>query len=242
MNIVDVLIIIFLVLGAFTGFKQGFTKSLVNCIGYIVIIILAFILKNPLSEFLMSFLPFFDFFGLIKGLTVFNIALYEIIAFVLVFSILLILLKILLLATTIFEKILSFTIILGIPSKILGMIIGIIKNFVITFGILYIINLTGVASEDMHKSVFNEPILNSTPILSNIAGESIKVAKEFADIKDKYESTNSNNQFNLETLDLFLKYNIVTPQATQKLIDNGKLKIKGADKIINKYERNEKND
>ncbi len=242
MNIVDVLIIIFLVLGAFTGFKQGFTKSLVNCIGYIVIIILAFILKNPLSEFLMSFLPFFDFFGLIKGLTVFNIALYEIIAFVLVFSILLILLKILLLATTIFEKILSFTIILGIPSKILGMIIGIIKNFVITFGILYIINLTGVASEDMHKSVFNEPILNSTPILSNIAGESIKVAKEFADIKDKYESTNSNNQFNLETLDLFLKYNIVTPQAAQKLIDNGKLKIKGADKIINKYERNEKND
>ncbi len=242
MNIVDVLIIIFLVLGAFTGFKQGFTKSLVNCIGYIVIIILAFILKNPLSEFLMSFLPFFDFFGLIKGLTVFNIALYEIIAFVLVFSILLILLKILLLATTIFEKILSFTIILGIPSKILGMIIGIIKNFVITFGILYIINLTGVASEDMHKSVFNEPILNSTPILSNIAGESIKVAKEFADIKDKYENTNSNNQFNLETLDLFLKYNIVTPQAAQKLIDNGKLKIKGADKIINKYERNEKND
>ena len=240
MNIVDVLIILFLIVGAYTGFKQGFTKSLVNCVGYIVIIILAFILKNPVSEILMSFLPFFDFFGIIKGLTVFNIALYEIIAFILVFGILLIILKILLIATTIFEKVLSFTIILGIPSKILGAIIGVIKNFVIVFGILYIINLTGVASEDMHKSTFNEPILNNTPILTNIAGESVKVAKEFSTIKDKYENTESNNEFNLETLDLFLKYGITTPETTEKLIDNGKLKINGAESVINKYkERNE---
>ncbi len=240
MNIVDVLIIIFLAFGAFIGFKQGFTKSLVNCVGYIVIIILAFILKNPVSELLMSFLPFFDFFGIIKGLTVFNIALYEIIAFILVFGILLIVLKILLIATTIFEKILSFTIILGIPSKILGAIIGIIKNFVIVFGILYIINLTGVAANDMNKSKFTDPILNNTPILSSLAGETVNVAKEFGTIKDKYENIDDNNQFNLETLDLFLKYNIVTPETAQKLIDSGKLKVEGAESIIDKYkERNE---
>lgn len=240
MNIVDVLIIIFLAFGAVTGFKQGFTKSLVNCVGYIVIIVLAFILKNPISEFLMSFLPFFDFFGLIKGLTVFNIAFYEIIAFILVFGILLIILKILLIATTIFEKILSLTIILGIPSKILGAIIGVIKNFVIVFGILYIINLTGVAAEDMNKSTFNEPILNNTPVLSSFAGDTVNVMQEFGTIKDKYENTTDNNEFNLETLDLFLKYNIVTPETAQKLIDNGKLKIKGAERVIDKYQ--ERND
>lgn len=233
MNIIDVVILAFIALGAFVGFKQGFTKSLVNCIGYIVIIILAFILKNPISELLMSFMPFFDFFGLIKGLTVFNIALYEIIAFLLVFSILLIVLKILLLVTGIFEKILSFTIILGIPSKILGAVIGLIKNFVIVFAVLYVLNLFNITG--LENSKLKDQILNNTPILGSLAGETTEVAKEFTSIKDKYTGTTNNNEFNLETLDLFLKYGIVTPETAQKLIDNGKLKITGAESIIDKY-------
>lgn len=233
MNIIDVVILAFILFGAYIGFKQGFTKSLVNCIGYIIIIVLAFILKNPVSELLMSFMPFFDFFGLIKGLTVFNIVFYEIIAFLLVFSILLIILKILLVVTSVFEKILSFTIILGIPSKILGGIIGLIKNFVITFAILYALNLFNITG--LEQSTLKNSILNDTPILGDLAGETVDIAKEFASIKDKYKDNTNNNEFNLETLDLFLKYKIVTPETAQKLIDNGKLKIKGAENIINKY-------
>ena len=74
MSIIDLCIIIFLLLGALIGFKQGFTKSLVNCVGYILIVIIAFVLKNPISEFMMNYLPFFDFYGLIKGVSVLNIA------------------------------------------------------------------------------------------------------------------------------------------------------------------------
>ena len=91
-----------------------------------------------------------------------------------------------------------------------------------------------------YKSKFTDPILNNTPILSSLAGETVNVAKEFGTIKDKYENIDDNNQFNLETLDLFLKYNIVTPETAQKLIDSGKLKVEGAESIIDKYkERNE---
>ena len=68
-----------------------------------------------------------------------------------------------------------------------------------------------------------------------MAGETTEVAKEFTSIKDKYTGTTNNNEFNLETLDLFLKYGIVTPETAQKLIDNGKLKITGAESIIDKY-------
>ena len=118
MNIIDIIIILFLILGAYIGFKQGFTKSLVSFLGILFVAIIAYFLKNPVSEFLMSFCPFFNFGGIIKGVTVLNIAVYEIIAFILVFSILMIALKVLLLATGILETILKFTIILGIPSKI----------------------------------------------------------------------------------------------------------------------------
>ena len=96
MSIVDIVIIIFVLLGAVVGFKQGFTKSLVSCVGVILVTVFAFLLKNPVSEFLMSVSPFFNFGGIIKGVTVLNIALYEVIAFALVFGVLMIVLKILL--------------------------------------------------------------------------------------------------------------------------------------------------
>ncbi len=235
MGIIDILILIIIAFGGLIGFKQGFTRSLLSLIGYIAIIILAFILKNPLSSFLMSIGPFFDFFGLIKGLTVFNIAVYEIISFVLIFSILLIILKVLMVFTNIFEKILSLTIILGIPSKILGMILGIVKNYIIIFACLYVLALLNVSI--VGNSHFAKPILTKTPILSSISGETIKVMNEFSYLKEKYKNTNSNNEFNLETLDLFLKYNVVSTDTIKKLSDSGKLKVNGTDKLLKKYER-----
>ena len=106
MNIVDILIIVFILLGAFIGFRDGFTKALVNAVGVIVVVVIAYFLKNPLSELLMSFMPFFSF----GGITSLNIVLYEVLAFILVFSVLMIILKIVAVTTGIFEKFLKFTI------------------------------------------------------------------------------------------------------------------------------------
>ena len=141
MNIVDACIILLLGLGAVLGFKRGLTKQIAKGLGFIVIIILAFILKNPLSEIMYQNLPFFDFGGFLKGITVVNILLYEVLAFLIVLAILGILLKVVVFATSIFEKILNFTIILGIPSKILGLVAGIIEYYVIIFCILFVVSL-----------------------------------------------------------------------------------------------------
>ena len=170
MNIVDILIIIFILLGAVVGFKQGFTKSLVSFVGIVIVTILAYFLKNPVSEFLMSFCPFFSFGGIIKGITVLNIAVYEVIAFLLVFAILMIVLRALLFATGILETILKFTIVLGIPSKILGAIVGVIKNYIIAFFVLYLLSMPNFVDVEFVKdSKFREPILRNTPLLSNAA-------------------------------------------------------------------------
>ena len=127
MNIVDILIIVFILLGAFIGFRDGFTKALVNAVGVIIVTVIAYVLKNPVSEILMSFMPFFNF----GGITSLNIVLYEVIAFLLVFSVLMIILKIVAVTTGIFETFLKFTIVLGIPSKILGAVVGAIKNYIL---------------------------------------------------------------------------------------------------------------
>lgn len=235
MNIIDVVIILVLLMGAVIGFKRGLTGSLVNFVGLILVLILAYILKNPVSALMYKFLPFFSFGGVIKGVTVLNIALYEFIAFLLVASVLMAILKLVIFASSLFERILAFTIILGIPSKILGAVIGIIQHFVIIFIVLYLFNLPFFNIDIVNQSKYKDKILNSTPILSNMVGSTLDVIKEFSDLKDKYEVINDPNQFNLETLDLFLKHKVITVDAVQGLIDSNKLNIPGADSVLNKY-------
>ena len=108
MNIVDVLIILIIVAGGLIGFRKGFTEELVSFVGVILVVVLSFLLKNPVSAFLYEHLPFFNFGGALKGITSLNILLYEIIALLIVMSVLLVILKITTLATRVFEKLLKF--------------------------------------------------------------------------------------------------------------------------------------
>lgn len=233
---VDLLIVIFIAIGAFVGFKQGFTKSLINFIGLSLVIALSFLLKNPVSEMLMNTMPFFPFGGLIKGLTVLNILLYEMIAFFLIFSILMIVLKVLSMTTSVFEKILSFTIILGIPSKILGSIVGALKNYIIVFFVLYFLSMPNFSEVSIvNSSNLKDPILKNTPVLSGSADSALKLVDEFNLLSEKYKSKTTVDEFNLETLDLLLKYNITKTSTVKKLISSGKIKIDGVERVLEKY-------
>lgn len=241
MNIVDLIIIILILFGAVIGFKRGFTKSLVSAVGLIAIVIIAFLLKNPVSTVLYEHLPFFQFGGVIKGVTVLNIALYELLAFIIVLAILGIVLKILMIATSIFERILTLTIILGIPSKILGAIIGALEWFILVFIGLYALNMPVVNVKEINNSTLAPKILNNTPILSGVIKDTNDVINEFASIKDRYTDKNvDTNEFNKETLDLFLKYNVVSVDSVDKLIKDNKLKIDGIDEVLVKYRKEEK--
>lgn len=235
MSVVDIVIIIFLLFGALLGFKRGFTKQLLSCVGLIGILILAFILKNPVSTLLYENLPFFKFGGIFKGVTVLNILVYEILSFFLVLAILMVILKVLMFASSIFEKFLNMTIILGIPSKILGAVLGVIENFIITFIALYILSLPVLNLNILDNSKFKEPILTKTPILSIYTKDMVNVVGEFADLKEKYASATDPNSFNLEALDVLLKHKIVTTSSVDKLIEKNKLDIKNIDTVLEKY-------
>ena len=240
LNIIDIIIIVFILLGALVGFKRGVTKQLVSCLGLIAVVILSFLLKNPVSIFLYEHLPFFKFGGLLKGVTVLNILLYEVIAFLVVFAILMVALKLLLLATTLFEAILKATIVLSIPSKIMGAIVGILENFIITFIILYVLMLPIINIDITKDSNLGNKILKSTPILSGMVDKSFVVIEEFTDLKEKYESATNATEFNLETLDLFLKYDIITINSVDRLVEKNKLVIDNIDIVLKKYRMEEK--
>lgn len=235
MNIIDFIIILFILSGAIIGFKRGFTRQLVSLVSFFAIIILAFMFKNPVSIFLYEHLPFFKFGGILKGVTVLNIALYELIAFLFMALILTIIFKILTIVTNIFEKILKMTIILSIPSKIAGAIVGIIENYIWIFIVLYILSFPVFNIDIINQSKYRNNILNNTPILSNFIEPTMNALTEFGELKNKYENTDNALEFNKETLDLFLKYDVITVESVDKLIQQDKLKIDDVDTILNKY-------
>ncbi len=240
MNMIDVIIILVILFGAVMGYKNGFTKQLISFVGFIIVIILSYLLKNYISGLLYTWLPFFKFGGVLKGVTVLNIVLYEVIAFMIVFSLLMILFRVLLFASKIFETLLKFTIILGIPSKLLGAVVGMVEYSIMAFIGLYILTLPIFDIEGLENSKFKDEILHNTPVLSHYTKDGLAVFEEFHDLKEKYETLDNANEFNLEALDLLLKYKIVTTKSVQKLVDNKKIEIIGIDTVLSKYEDQQK--
>ena len=236
MNIIDVVIVLLIALAGVVGLKRGFFKQVVMTIGTVLVFILAFYLKNPLADFFCSVLPFFDFFGSFQGIVVLNVILYQLLAFLIVIALLMAVLNIIVSITGLFEKVLKFTIILGIPSKILGFIVGLIEGYIVMFVILFFLNQPAVNIDIINQSKLMPKILNHTPGLTNIVSDMNETITDIYHLKDQFGDGKNPNQFNLETLDVMLEHGIIKPSSVEKLIENGKLDgVSGIDSVLNKY-------
>ena len=224
MNVVDIIILISLALGAVAGFKAGVIKKTSDFIGTFLIIILAFYLKNDLSVILYENLPFFNFGGFIKGVEALNILIYELLAFFVVFIVLLFILRIILLVTGIIEKILKATIILSIPSKLLGIIVGAIEMYVYVFLILVILTLPIFKLPYVRESKIANSMLNNTPILSPVAEEMVDIyGTVYTIITEKNHKTNE--ELNEEILTFLIEKQAISKESVKKLVDQNKVHI-----------------
>lgn len=236
MSIVDAIIILLILACGAAGFKRGVLKQLVSTVGFVIVVVLAFYLKNPVADFLSLHLPFFTFGDAVANAASFNIILYQLISFILVIIVLETVLQVLIKVTGIIEKILKFTIILGIPSKILGFVVGVVEGFIITFLILFFLRQPGFNLKIFDDSKLTDPILNSTPVLSQVAGNFVDTFNDLYELgNDYYEQKLDENTLNLKSIDVMLEHKIITPDYVVKLVDADKIKVTGIDSIINKY-------
>lgn len=236
MNIVDAIIVLLILACGVAGFKRGVLKQTVSTVGFIIVVILAFYLKNPIAEFLSLHLPFFSFGGNLANTVSLNIILYQLISFILVILVLETVLGILIRITGIIEKILKFTVILGIPSKILGFVVGVVEGFIITFILLFFLRQPGFNLKIFDGSKLTNPILNSTPVLSQVAGDFVDTFNDLYELgNDYYEQKLDANTLDLKSIDVMLEHKIITYNYVIKLVDAKKIKITGIDNVINKY-------
>lgn len=229
MNVFDIGIILLLALGFIIGFKNGFIRQGISLIGIIVIFIVAYFTKGYIGNFLCTNLPFFDYFGPLKGLTTLNIITYQLIAFLLIFTILLIVYIIVVKISKIAEKIVDATIILWLPSKLLGAFLCLIEVFLLLYTVLLLLSVPLSTNEYFHNSKGVNIILYKIPFLGNTKfSKSVKeVSKLTNDIKDKKIS---NEKANKKILVILVDNKVVDIDTINTLNEQGKLKIKGLKK------------
>ena len=232
-NVIDVIIILFLLAGAVLGFKRGAIQTLATLIGTILIIIIAYYLKNPLSVFLYTYLPFFKRGGIFNGITVINILIYEAIAFLIVLGVLSVLLSVILKITGILSKIVDHSIILTLPSKLIGIAVGFLEAYVFLFVLLFIFSQFSFSSTVLKDSKYTNIILSKTPFTTGFKNS----YNAFNEIRNLGDNNSSNKDY--EALNTLLKYDIITTDNAHKLVDNGKINIKGSNKLIERYETND---
>ena len=233
LNIVDIIIILIIGLGAIVGFKEGAIKRGTSIVGLVLVIILSFTLKNYLSVFFYENLPFFNLWGVFKGIQVLNIVFYEMLAFLIIASVLMIAYKIILGLTGLIEKILKATIILSIPSKIIGFFIGIFEYYIWVYLFLFVLTLPVFNIKEIYESKTAMFIITETPVLSKYTGKTLDIYNDLYSIIDNRENK-TNEQVNEEAMKLMLEYDIITTDSAKKLIAQNKVLVDD-DSFIDEY-------
>lgn len=231
MRIYDIAIILIIFLFALKGFKDGFFKTFVEFFGFLIITILAYNLKDLVGDFLVLNLPFFHFNSFFGGASVLNIVLYQGIAFILMFLLLEIIYKIVLNVTGVFEKLLKLTVVLSIPSKILGFVFGLFEGYIFVYLLLFFLSQPFISFNLKDNCNLMDPILKNTPVLSKYGEKGVEVFNELKALSD-IENT---NELDYKMADIVLKEKVISKKTFQKLIDDEKIKIDGIDEVLNKY-------
>ena len=230
---VDAIILIFLLLGAFNGFRKGLVKSVISFVGLIIAIVIAWYLKNPISEFMYTKLPFISFAG---NLSLFNIIVYELVAFLIILIVLLVVLRLITIATGLIDKIVGLVTGLGIISKILGLVFGLVESFVIAFIVMFLLYNFTTLNTVMDDNSLTTKMLEYTPILSNMTKDEFKSLEEISKLTDNYQE--GSKEYNQELFRILLKYDVIKVETAQSLIDSGKVKFDGAQEVVNELKKN----
>ena len=134
----------------------------------------------------------------------------------------------------IFEKVLKLTVILGIPSKLLGMVFGALEGLIVLYLSLFILNQPFLNFEPINNSKYASIILNDIPVISKYAESSLHLAEEIQNLS-KIEDANEKD---LRISELILREKVTSVDVMEKLIKMGKIEIEGIDEVINQFRSN----
>lgn len=238
MSLLDIIIVLVLAMSAIIGFKRGAIKEIVSLVGIIIVFVVAFSLKGVIGNVLCKWLPFFNFAGNFEGVTVLNILLYQLLAFLIIYSLLFSVYMIVLKVSGVVQKLVHMTVILWLPSKLIGAVVAFVTGYVMVFVVLLALLIPLKNTDFFLESKFANYIVYDTPILAGSAENiSTSINEVYTLGEDLSKGEISKNEANVKTMNVLLKYKIVSPKTARQLVVLDKLDgITGLEKVIEKYE------
>ncbi len=232
MNTISIVIVLIILSFGVLGLKRGVIKEAAVVVGNILAIVLAFVLKDLFASYLISVFPAYKVNSVIGSLSSLSIIFYKLIAFLVLLIIFRFILRIIVSLSGIISKIVDATIILLLPNRILGFVLGIIEGYVLMFIALNVLMIPLSSNTTFMDSEVRKYIVEETPILKDSFGGLNTSLEEVMQL-DKNDNENS---LNLKVIDILLKNKIITKDEVKELASNGKLvNVEGLDTIINKY-------
>lgn len=224
-NILDIGIIMILIMFIIIGFKRGVIKEVVSLVGIIIVFILSWSLKNILGNFLCIIFPFFDFIGILDGMSSLNILFYQAIAFMIIFCLLLSIYTISLKISRFVQKIVNMTIILWLPSKVLGGIASFVKGYLLmVICFIFIVIPFGDIGIFKESKIMNF-MLYETPIVSGYTHNFMYSVERTYELANNISNGSiSVNEANQEAIEIMIDYNVTNKSTVNDLIDLNKIK------------------
>ena len=219
-------IILILLMFTVVGLKQGIIKQGVSLIGIILVFVVSFLFKGLIGNLLCLYLPFFNFIGNYEGLSTINILIYQLIGFIIIFSLLLSVYALIIKLSKVLNTVVNLTLVLIIPSKILGAILGFIEGYILVFICIIILIIplhnidTFTSSKVVNYILYNSPVIRKItyPVTSTIK-ETYVLGEKIAHKKISKEEANK------KILDTMLEHKVVSKSLVQELIEKKKIKI-----------------
>lgn len=224
-NILDIGILMILIMFLIVGFKRGVIKEVVSLVGIIIVFILSWSFKNILGNFLCIIFPFFDFIGVLEGMSSLNVLFYQAIAFMIIFCLLLSIYTISLKISRFVQKIVNMTLILWLPSKLLGAVASFIKGYLLLMiCFIFLVIPFGNISIFRESRIMNYMLYN-TPIVSSYTHNFMYSIERTYDLANNISNgTISVDDANYEAIVIMLDYNVTNKSTINDLIDLNKIK------------------
>ena len=221
MNIVDIIAIVIILIGALSGLKKKTIKSLIQLITLVATAIVAYQLTPLLGNFVIRKLPFFNFAGYADLYTL-NIMFYRGVSFVLLFVILYCVLNILLDLSGIVEWLVGKILLIELPDRIIGAILSAVETLFFVFIIGFVMLQNPFTQKFVMDSSFVKTTVEKTPVVAKMFALTTVSAEKIYDILDAREEKYDPLDINMKVATVIIQYSDST-DLINELIKNGKM-------------------
>ena len=223
MNFVDIILILVALFGLYIGYNAGILKGIVDSVVFFCSTLVASIVSKLACKYLITILPFFNFFGKAAGIKSINIILWRIIFHVLILLVCIFAFDKLSKKVKLKDKLTDTMVEAGIFYKLFGVLCYIPVIVIFMFNMLLVLWLPNLNFKSFHESVISNTILEKTVVLNKL-NSGLYTSEKFATEKINEENTiDTYSDLNDEIASNLVENDLATDSQIEKLSSDNKL-------------------